>query len=388
MARSPFCIFKRNSTDRETGKPVLRYCARFFDEDGAVIQTKTLKAKSETKAALEAQGFIERGLCSKSADPLVLDFLKDFWRIDSDYAKMKALRGRPLSYHYIEVSASAIKKHLATPLKGIRLHQLTVTRMERIIIDYAASGMNPRTINILLQTLRVPISDWARKHRVPDPLQYLQRITERPKERGTLSIEEVAKIIALGGASPRVKAAVLLAALCGLRMGEARGLEWGDVDKKAGMLHIVHNWVHDVEGVKGPKCGSSRDVPLPAAVLEALELCHDIAPKGARFVIYNENTISHPMTARAIEKGFQAILIGIGIDAKARAARNQCYHGLRHAYVSMTRAAGLPDFVVMRLAGHKSLVMTERYSHAENVVDFAAARLALDSAVTKAKAAQ
>jgi integrase len=117
--------------------------------------------------------------------------------------------------------------------------------------------------------------------------------------------------------------------------------------------------------VKAPKCGSKRDVPLPAAVLEAVNLCKAAAPAGSRFVLWNDKDKERPADKNALERGFRMILGKIGIDEKARTARNLCFHGLRHSFVSITRATGLPDWVTMRLAGHKTLAMTERYSHSK-----------------------
>jgi Site-specific recombinase XerD len=384
--RAPFSVFKRPSRDRSTGKEVVRFVARFYDDEGAIVKTRTLDATNKTAAVLEAKRLLDKGEGISSSDPLALDFLLDFWKSDSDYAKMKALRGRPLSLHYVEINASVIRKHLSEPLKGVRFHELTVVRMEKIVLKFAAAGMNPRSINFLIQAVRVPVTDWARRHRVGDPLQYLQRVAERPRERGTLSLDEVAKIAALEGESPRVKAAVLLGALCGLRMGEARGLEWADIDEEAGLLHVVHNWVDDREGVKRPKCGSSRDVPLPSAVLEAVKLCRAVSTEGSQFVLFNEKRTDKPTDKQVLERGFRRVLSTIGISDSAREERNLVFHGLRHTFISLQRANGIPDFAVMRLAGHKSLAMTERYSHADKVVDFAAARAALDDAIA-AKAA-
>jgi hypothetical protein len=75
MARAPFSIFKRKSKDRATGKPVVRYVARFFDEDGKVIKTKTLEATNSTKVTLEAKVLFDNGEGAARADPLILDFL-------------------------------------------------------------------------------------------------------------------------------------------------------------------------------------------------------------------------------------------------------------------------------------------------------------------------
>jgi integrase len=241
MARPPFSVFRRKSRDRATGESVVRFVARFFDEDGNVLKTKTLEATSATKATLEAKGLLDKGEGIVQADPLVLDFLAAFWKVDSDYAKMKVLQGRPLSLKYIEINRMIVAKHLGEPLKGIRLHSLNVPRMEKIILDLSAKGTGTRSINCVLQALRVPVSDYARKHRVPDPLIYLGKVAEAPKERGTLLIDEIAKIVELREESPRIRCAILLGGLCGLRLGEVTGLQCGDVDEAAGMIHVIHN---------------------------------------------------------------------------------------------------------------------------------------------------
>lgn len=80
----------------------------------------------------------------------------------------------------------------------------------------------------------------------------LGKSAEDPVERGTLSADEITRIIALPGAHPRARAAILLSALCGLRMGEVRGLQWEDVDFDRLMLKVHHNYVTDEEGLKGP----------------------------------------------------------------------------------------------------------------------------------------
>lgn len=381
MARAPFSIFRRRSINKCTGKPVVRFCARFFDEDGALLSTKTLKATNATKAAIEAKALFDQGRGSGSANPFVMDFLLEFWSMDSDYARMKALRGRPLSFQYVRIQAAVARHHLSDPLRGVRLHQLTVTRMERIILTLAARGVQPRTLNNIIQAVRVPVTDWARRHRAPDPLQYLQRVADHPRERGTMTVEEIAKIIALEGAEPRAKAGALLAGLCGLRMGEVRGLRWADVDEAAGTLHIVGNFIDPREGLKAPKYGSRRSVPLPDAVLDAIRLCRAVAPPNALFVLWNERTHSLPSSRDLYQRGFRKLLESIGIAEEERQRRNLVFHGLRHTFVSLSRATGIPDWIAMRLAGHKSLAMTERYSHAENVIDFPDMKAKMDTAI-------
>jgi integrase len=94
-------------------------------------------------------------------------------------------------------------------------------------------------------------------------------------------------------------------------------LQWGDI--RDGLISVCHNY-QDLEGVKAPKCGSSRVVPFPD-------------------------------------------------------------HGLRHTYITLGRLAGIADMEIQALTGHRSGVMMERYSHVSQVLDFAAAREKLEKAL-------
>ncbi|MFZ4616475.1 MAG: hypothetical protein ACOYM2_09815 [Rectinemataceae bacterium] len=110
MARAPFSVFKRSSRDRVTGKGVVRFVARFTDEDGNIVKTKTLEATNPTKAALEAA----------------------------------ALRSSALSLKYVDINRMIVGKHLGEALKGVRLQSLNLPRLERIVLGMAANGTSPR----------------------------------------------------------------------------------------------------------------------------------------------------------------------------------------------------------------------------------------------------
>jgi integrase len=73
------------------------------------------------------------------------------------------------------------------------------------------------------------------------------------------------------------------------------------------------------------------------------------------------------------------------IDDSEQRRRNLTFHGLRHTFVTLGRLAGLSDIEIQAMAGHKSGAMMERYSHAAQVLDFAAAREKMEwSLVSKA----
>ena len=378
--RSDFSIFKRRTKDRASGKSVVRYCVRFYDpESRQVIKTKTLEATSAARAGAEARELFEKGVGSSAGDPLLIDFLKDFWTAKP--TGINALRKQKRSPLYLYISNNTIHKYWEPYLNGLRLHAVTVDRIERIIERWSEDGFPRHAINSAIKLLKIAIKEWSRKNRIPNPLQYLDPVDESPRERGVLSEGEVKKVIALQGQSPRVKAAVLLGALCGLRLGEVRGLQWEDVDEKGGILHVKHNWI-DREGLKGPKCGSYRDVPLPDIVLKELKLCRDIPHPKTAFVIFNERFPNHADGPAFANWQFHDLLGRIGIDEEQRKKRNIVFHSLRHTFVSLNRLT-LPDFVVQHLVGHSSMATTEGYTHVdEHVIDFAAAKKAMDKRFT------
>lgn len=251
--------------------------------------------------------------------------------------------------------------------------------------DLSRAGKGPRVINRLLQAIKVPYADYCRLHRLPNPLTAVLKLRENPLERGSLTRDEVSGMIAFKDINPRVYAAFLCGSLLGMRMGEVRGLEWGDIDEKRNLVHIRHNWVESSEGTKEPKWGSSRDVPLPSIVLNALRTLGEICPQkyAGRFVFFNQTTREHPISSQFMQTGFREMLDRFGIDADMRATRNISFHSLRHTFISLSRAAGVSDFTIQQLAGHSTIQMTDRYSHS-NVVDFADACRKLETSL-KAK---
>jgi integrase len=387
---SQFTIFKLKCSNPKTKKPDFKFCARFLDENGQIVKTKTLLARKLQDATIEAQKMLEKGgLGILGEDPLIMDIISSFWKEDSHYALAKTRKGEPLSKDYIYINGCIAKKHLAKKLEGLRVSKITVAFMERVVEKFEKEGKNPRTINGALNCLQIPLRKWSREHGIPYPLEYFDgHCKEHPKERGTLSIEEIQKIIDLQDESPRIKLACLLGSMCGLRLGEVVGLQPDDVDTGNKIIHVRHNWVSNKEGLKGPKCGSKREVPLPTAVEEAFNLCISVNPyNNCPFVLWNDIDPEHPADRGAIYYGFKRLLARIGIKEEQRKSRNLVFHGLRHTFVSLSRASGLPDFLVMRMAGHKSASMMENYSHAGNVIDFTATRAKMDEPFIKKESA-
>ncbi|MPN29754.1 hypothetical protein SDC9_177207 [bioreactor metagenome] len=158
------------------------------------------------------------------------------------------------------------------------------------------------------------------------------------------------------------------------------------MDFENGLITIKHNCPTGSDKIKAPKWDSVRIVPAPEEVLDILKLVKAMPEASPVFVIYNQAKKDGPIEEVTIPRGFYRMLKRIGISKEERESRNLCYHGLRHTFVSLSRAGGVPDFVIKTLAGHKSMEMTDHYSHAENVLNFQKAAKNLSKIISDATA--
>ena len=373
MARAPFTLFSRPST-----KSRKVYYARFQDEEGHIIRTVSLGTGNKTEAARFAIKLLNDGVVSRDQNPLLLDFIDETWAKDSAYVQGRSLRGVDISERYIDDSRKIVHRIFGQAFKGLHVLDLTPAKLESAVLK-ASKSYGPRTVNQALQAVKVLYAWFCRQHRLTNPLISIRKLAEHTKERGTVSAAELAAIISIPDESPRVKASVLLGGLCGLRSAKSVVFNGKTSIPSSCSSSICHNAPTNSDTVKTPKWGSTRTVPMPQAVADELKLVRAMTNAPSSFVIFNEAATDRPIEEVTVTRGFQRLLRKVGISDQKRKDRNISFHSLRHTYVSLTRAAGVPDFAVMRLAGHRSGAMTETYSHVDNVVDFSAARAAIDS---------
>jgi integrase len=374
-------LYKRTTKDG----PVFH--ARFWsDAESRFVKTVSCETSDKNAARRKAEGLLRDGIVPSVDDPEVLAYLIGFWAPGSLYARAKALRGAPLSPRYIKLNADAVRLQVKpyAALAGKHVSELTPGLVDRWLIWLQDNGRGQRTINIALQALRVAVRRWAKARRSPDPLEGVQKVAERPQARGSLSLPEIRLLLALEpGKDKRVWCGALLGCLAGLRLGEVRGLRWEDVDKEHGLIHVVQSVPAFERTPRAPKWGSTGEVPAPTMLLDALDMLAESAPYGRMgYVIYSADQ-GEPVGTEFLCGGFMRMLEAIGIGAKARAERRLSFHSLRHSFVSLSRLAGIPDFLVQRYARHKSPGMMEQYSHSE-IIDFSDARKKL-AAVVKPK---
>jgi integrase len=301
--------------------------------------------------------------------PLIL-YAESIWQPDSEYAKEKAVVEQdPLSWHYLLSNRRLVKNKMAPfpGFQGITLSQLTKPLIRKWKLWMAEQGTSGRMINGALLALRVPVRRAFADDIIPaDPFAGVKRAAHKEKIRGILRPAEIRKLVESPVLDPYTRLAVYLPLYCSMRMGEVRGLLWGDIQD--GVIHICHNW-QEKEGIKGCKLGSEGYVPMPRVVAELVNRVHGLSPLTGPEDFVMGRKPYRPVSREFLQAALRCELFMLRIPEKQRRERNIVYHSLRHSFVTACRLADIHDFAVMAMARHKDKKMLERYSHGQEALD-------------------
>lgn len=160
-----------------------------------------------------------------------------------------------------------------------------------------------------------------------------------------------------------IRAAIYLAAFCGLRRGEILGLTAASVDVEAGVLRI-RNSLNGFGEFKAPKTRSGvRDIPMPAIVAEAIKA-------WMPFYVGNEHgCLFRTKTGGEIDGNtfhvayWKPVLKRAGFKQDEK-GRWHHFHALRHFAASMMIEHHVSLPTVAAVLGHKTFDMTlQVYAH-------------------------
>ena len=134
---------------------------------------------------------------------------------------------------------------------------------------------------------------------------------------------------------------VIVALHTGMRRGELANLRWQDVDFHTRTLVVRQS-----------KSGEGRRVPMNRVVVATLRALRRERQAFGGLDVH--------VTGRAIPPQFGRAW---GKAVKAAEITDFRFHDLRHTAASRLVMAGVDLYTVKEILGHKTLVMTQRYSH-------------------------
>jgi integrase len=342
----------------------------------------------------------------QEANALFIEYLMEFWSAESEYVKFKRdVKKKPLSAYYVKMNHEDVARHIATfpEFKTIKVGEVTKKLLKKWMIwmsikkvihkkkdgtEVIGANISGRRINAILQGMRVAIR-WAvdNEELTTDPFRNLDEAAEETREKGILTKAELNRLIYSPVKDPYSRLAVLLAARCGLRRGEIRGLQWGDIKKE--IINVQHNWTNNIEGLKshkikgGTMVKNSCPVPFPSDVKTVLEIIRRFSEKTGEndYVMQNWLRPGKVISAEYFRSALARELRDLGIDEKAQKERNLTFHGLRRTFISLGRLSGLNAFEIQTLARQKSEKMVQRYSHGHQAIDFLAMKKKLEDGI-------
>ena len=162
--------------------------------------------------------------------------------------------------------------------------------------------------------------------------------------------ERAAFLRAAEHADRQVRTLCMTLAYAGCRLSEALALTADRVDLAAGVLVI--------ESLKKRRSGVYRAVPVPPALLDALDLVHGIREHQARRGKGRGERL-WPWSRMTGWRAVHAVMQAAGLDGPQASPK-----GLRHGFGVAAVSAGIPLNLVQKWLGHAQLTTTAIYADA------------------------
>ena len=143
----------------------------------------------------------------------------------------------------------------------------------------------------------------------------------------------------------------------GLRISEATHLLRDDINFEIHGIHIRNKYIKDRK--YKTKTGRNWVAPMNEELEDILKQWL-AQTKGDKTDLLFPNTKGRPIKNDLVAKEIKKVMSKLGFSPERL---RKPLHGGRHAFCSYALQDGVPEFLVQRALGHKSNVMTKRYTH-------------------------
>ena len=320
---------------------------------------------------------------------------------------------RPRTWATYEI---AVRLHLVPGVGKVRLARLTPAQIDEWFRRHQKDGVSAHTIGYARTVLRAALGQ-ARKWRLvaDNAAALVDPPRHRPKEIHPLTPEQARKLLNVAR-DHRLGALVSVATAIGLRIGEALGLSWSDIDFEAGTLTVrqalersggdvverrrltaerrtllkqltaapgrsqarrdIHQELETLRShlreirttlrLTEPKSvRSRRTIRMPAVGVTSLRdhRARQLKERLAAGGLWDDSglvfttPIGTPLDPRNVTREFAALLKSANLPAVR-------FHDLRHTAATLLLALGVDPRTIMETLGHSQISLTlNTYSH-------------------------
>lgn len=276
-----------------------------------------------------------------------------------------AVRNRPNTQR---VYRAIVRDQLVPVLGAIRVADLTPQHVRRLHQRLSAR-YSPRTVvlahNCLRRCLQVLVDDGALAR---NPCRSAQPPAAPDYDAQPLGLDDARRVLDAIADTPEGPCLALLL-WTGVRISEALGLRWSDVDRERGLLTVqqqlrvvprAERTTTDWWAFGPTKSGKPRRVPLSSPALAALEQQRErvrqlriAAPRWRELGLVFVRADGSPVEQRRLNYVWERLRAQLGLPRTR-------IHDLRHTTASLALDGGAQLIEVSRLLGHSSTAITDR----------------------------
>jgi len=272
----------------------------------------------------------------------------------ADWLKSIAARNAPATLeryrNTVKIFIASLNGRAKKPVTSV-----TPKDIEDFLTWRLNTGVAPKTAIVDLKTLNTAFRRAEAFGTIlKNPVAAIRPPKTESSERDVFTSEEAKRLVE---AAPSLEwqTLILLGYFVGARLGDCVSMKWENVNPEHGAIIYVQQ-----------KTGKKVIVPMHFHVIEHLKylstfgttgfLCPKLAGKGSG-------------GKHGLSEGFKRIVKKAGIDpmtVKGKGTRNftkRTFHSLRHSFNSALANAGVAEEIRMKLTGHSSKAMNDRYTH-------------------------
>jgi integrase len=230
------------------------------------------------------------------------------------------------------------------------LNKITSQHIEQIKKEMKSVGRADATVKQVISLIRHVFNkavEWGQWEGV-NPTKGIKLPRLNNARQKFLTYDEAGKLFkALKKQNHQLAYIATLSLYGGLRLGEVLNLRWVDIDRN-----------NDIIFIRDSKSNESRPIFITEPINNVLDELTPGQPEEPLFM----NRFGKPIGW--LSKAFGSVVDSTGLNEGITDRRNKVtFHTLRHTYASWAVMSGVPLYVVGKALGHRTLEMTQRYSH-------------------------
>jgi integrase len=220
-----------------------------------------------------------------------------------------------------------------------------------------AKGLAPATVNLDVTVLSAAFNAALRQGHVSvNPCAGIEPLKDKPQQKKVFSAEQVSALVAAGDGDWR--GVVLVGFYCGMRLNDACNLRWREIDLVSAIKTITYE----------PRKTGGQVTVAVHPVLEDYLLSLPTRDSDEAFVF---PSVAQRKNVSPLSKAFRKIMERARIEQSlirkpnesGRSVYSHSFHSLRHSFSTILANSGIPEEVRMRLTGHSSRSVHQKYTH-------------------------